>query len=84
MVPIEEIEKMNLFSKEEVDQMQQGDNTGVVLADKLRSIPKYNDVPFLFLSARIQSSKTMQNTSYLEKPPFASDVSDEMKKLLNI
>ena len=84
MVPIEEIERMNLFSKEEVDQMQQGDNTGVVLADKLRSIPKYNDVPFLFLSARIQSSKTMQNTSYLEKPPFASDVSDEMKKLLNI
>ena len=84
MVPIDQIEKMTLFSKEEIERMQAGDNTGVVFAEKLRSMPKYNDVPILFLSARIQPSNIMPNSEYLEKPVFASVVSEKMKSMLKI
>ncbi len=84
MVPVDQIEKMNLFSKKEIERMQYGENTGVVFAEKIRNISKYQNVPILFLSARIQPSDMMPNTNYLEKPTFASDVSDTMKKILNI
>ena len=84
MVPIDQIEKMNLFSNEEIGRMQDGDNTGVVCAEKLRSMRKYKDVPILFLSARIQPSIMMPNSDYLEKPTFASELSLKMKEMLKI
>lgn len=87
MVPIDQInqiEKPGFFSEEEIDRMQEGDNTGVVFAEKLRSMPNYTNVPILFLSARIQPSQMMENTDYLEKPPFAEVVSEKMKKMLKI
>lgn len=83
MVPIDQIEEIPRFSKEEIDRMQNGYNTGVVFAEKIRKMSKYQDVPILFLSARIQPSNTMDNTGYLEKPVFASDVSEKMKIILN-
>lgn len=84
MVPIDQTEKMTLFSKEELDRMQLGDNTGIVFAEKIRSIDKYRNVPILFLSARMESSKPMTNSAYLEKPRFASEISDILKNILNV
>lgn len=84
MVPVDQIEKMSRFSKEEIEKMQNGDNTGVVFAEIIRTIANYKETPILFLSARIQPSKMMDNTDYLEKPVFASDFSEKMKKMLNI
>ena len=84
MVPVDLIEETNLFSKEEIERMQDGDNTGIVFAEKLRNMPKYKDVPILFLSARIQPPEMMPNTGYIEKPTFASDFSEKMKEMLNI
>lgn len=84
MVPIDQIKGMPRFSKEEIDRMQNGDNTGVVFAEHIRKIESYKNTPILFLSARIQPSNTMDNTGYLEKPIFASDFSEKMKKMLGV
>lgn len=84
MVPIELINKTDLFSKGEIDKMQKGDNTGVVIAEKIKEITGDKKVPVLFLSARMQPSKMEENTDYIEKPAYALDISEKMKKLLNI
>ncbi len=81
MVPIDQIGK-DIFTYEEIGRMQNGDNTGVVIAEKIRSMNNYDKVPILFLSARIQPSQKMDNTDYIEKPAFASVVSEKMKTLL--
>lgn len=84
MVPIDQIEKMDYFSDSEIEKMQEGDNTGIVFAERIRKMPNYRDVPILFLSARMQPSEMMENSDYLEKPVLASDISTTMKKLMNI
>ena len=84
MVPIDQIERTNLFSKEEIDKMQEGDNTGVVFAEKIRAIDKYKTVPILFLSARIRPSEMMDHSDYVEKPTFAVDISKKMETMLNM
>ena len=90
MVPMDQvltdqIKNNHLFSEEEINRMQEGDNTGVVFAEKLRSMSNYKDIPILFLSARIRPSEIIDNnTYYLEKPIFAKDVSEKMKQMLNI
>ena len=84
MVPIDQIEEMDFFSNMEIKKMQEGDNTGVVFAERIRKMPKYQNVPILFLSARMRPSKLMTNVDYLEKPVFASDVSEKMKKMMEI
>lgn len=84
MVPVDQIEKLNLFSKEEIERCQDGENTGVVCAEKLRNMSKYKDVPILYLSARIQPSLMAPYTDYLEKPIFASELSEKIKEMLNI
>ena len=84
MVPVDQIEKMSSFSKEEIEKMQNGDNTGVVIAETIRKTANYKETPIMFLSARIQPSKMMDNADYLEKPVFASDLSEKMKKMLKI
>lgn len=84
MVPINQIKNMDLFSKEEIDKMQKGDNTGVVIAEKIKEIKNNLKTPILFLSARMQPSKMDESTDYIEKPVYAVDVSEKMKKMLNI
>jgi CheY-like chemotaxis protein len=84
MVPIDQIEEMDFFSNMEIKKMQEGDNTGGVFAERIRKMPKYQNVPILFLSARMRPSKLMTNVDYLEKPVFASDVSEKMKKMMEI
>ena len=84
MVPFEQIKEMHLFSKEEIDKMQKGDNSGVVFVERIRSMSKYKDIPILFLSARMKPSDMISNAEYLEKPRFASEISDIMKKMLKI
>lgn len=84
MVPIDQIEEMDFFSNMEIKKMQEGDNTGIVFAERIRKMPKYQNVPILFLSARMRPSKLMTNIDYLEKPVFASDVSEKMKKMMEI
>ena len=84
MTPIDQIEKTGRFSLSEIEEMQLGDNTGVVIAKKIRTLPNYEDVPVLFLSSRIKPSQMPENADYLEKPSFAQIVSDKIKKMLNL
>jgi CheY-like chemotaxis protein len=86
MVPIDQIDQIdgkNKFSLDEIEEMQDGENTGVVIAKKIRTLPKYENVPVLFLSARVKPPKMPENADYLEKPVFAQKVSNKMKEMLN-
>lgn len=84
MVPIDRIKGMDIFSDSEIEKMQEGDNTGIVFAERIRKMSNYQDVPILLLSARMRPSKLMDKTNYLEKPVFASDISTIMKTMMNI
>lgn len=84
MVPIDKINKTGKFSPEEIVEMQGGDNTGVVIAKKIRSLANYQDVPVLFLSARLKPPQMPGNADYLKKPVFAQMVSDKMKEMMNL
>lgn len=84
MVPINTIKKTGTFSPEEIVEMLGGDNTGVVIAKKIRSLANYKDVPVLFLSARVKPKQMLGNSDYLEKPVLAQTVSDKMKEMMNL
>lgn len=82
MAPIFQIEQAFDFSKKEIEAMQDGENTGMVFAEKIRQIGKYKNVPILFLSARRQPANMLDNTAYIEKPVFAKVISEKMEKLI--
>ena len=82
MAPIYEIEQVSDFSKKEIEAMQDGENTGVIFAGKIRQMEKYQNVPILFLSARRQPTKMLGKTAYIEKPAFAKEVSEKMEELI--
>jgi CheY-like chemotaxis protein len=78
---------LDFFTKKELKQldMRGGINTGIVIANKIRSIDRYRRVPILYLSARtipqIPESEAGY-TSYLGKPVSARVLSDRMEELL--
>ncbi|MCQ2337724.1 MAG: hypothetical protein MJ001_02195 [Paludibacteraceae bacterium] len=82
MAPIYQIEQAPDFSKKEIEAMQDGENAGVVFAEKIRQMGKYKNVPILFLSARRQPTKMLEKTAYIEKPAFAREVSEKMEELI--
>ncbi|MCQ2337726.1 MAG: response regulator [Paludibacteraceae bacterium] len=82
LAPIYQIEQASDFSKKEIEAMQDGENTGVVFAGKIRQMEKYKNVPILFLSARRQPAKMLEKTAYIEKPAFAIEVSEKMEELI--
>lgn len=72
------------FTKEELDNMYFGVNTGLVIAKKIRKMQKYKDVPILYLSARFLSIPESEReiTCFLEKLASVEDISKAMKMLL--
>lgn len=81
MAPIFQ-EQASDFSKKEIEAMQDGENTGVVFAEKIRQMEKYKNVPILFLSARRKPAYMLGKTAYIEKPAFAIEVSEKMEELI--
>lgn len=87
MMPIPEMEnKYVVFSQREIEEMDGGMNTGVVLAKKIWTEVK-NDIPILFLSAKRPESVSQLPTSfrfdYIRKPVLAETLEIKLKVMLN-
>lgn len=72
-----------LFSQEEINEICYRQNTGLVIAKKIRKQEKYKNVPILFFSAGINYSG-LDNTYYLEKPASTKELSELMNEILRI
>lgn len=88
MVPIPNKENKYInFSQQEIDEMNMGLNTGVVLSKKIWK--EFNEsIPILFLSARrnpIPEYPELNNhkCDYLRKPQLAKDVDERLRIMLN-
>lgn len=92
MAPIPPLENEHVkFTQKEIDEMNGGMNTGVVLAKKILYTTQYKDIPILFLTAKsrnpILDNPDFANNSkcrYIRKPALASDVSKALQDLLNV
>lgn len=83
--PVVKLEKY--FSQREWDDMDEGVNAGIVLANKIREMEKYKMVPILFLSARNItpiSESEKGYTAYIRKPVSPKELSEKMNELLGI
>ena len=88
MAPIN-AENSNYFSPKEIEKMDNGMSTGIVLAVKTWKMnnKKYKDLPVLFLSARSSDFKSTQNIfpgkcSFLGKPALIASINEELSNLL--
>lgn len=83
MAPIPSVGLMGL-SKEEINKMDDGMNTGLVLAEIIRK--KNKTVPVLFLSAKQKPANMVLNniTDYKRKPVSPGEISNIMNELLGI
>lgn len=90
MAPIPPLENEHVkFTQKEIDEMNGGMNTGVVLAKKVLSKAEYANTPILFLSARrnpLLENHELNNYKchYIRKPALALDVSNALQDLLNV
>ncbi len=89
MAPIPNMENKYInFSQQEIDKMDVGLNTGVVLSKRIWK--EFNEnIPILFLSARrnpIPEDPELGNykCAYLRKPQLAKEVDEKLNELLNI
>lgn len=93
MAPIPPLNCNNVsFTESEINEMNSGLNTGVVLAKRIWQHEKYKEVPILFLSGRadpiptdpiLQERKQNHKCDHLRKPQWAKDVDQLLKKMLN-
>lgn len=78
------------FTKDEIAEMDEAMNTGVVAAKKIWDIEnkKYKNIPILFLSAKkdprpenpeLQTDKC----DYLRQPELVSTINEKLEKLMN-
>ncbi len=84
MVPLPSGEVENLFTKDDLNKMNNGMSTGLVMVDKIRK--KQKKVPILYLSARLippipQSEKSY--TAYIRKPESPDNIAKKINELLN-
>lgn len=87
-IPDRETCKYIHFTESEIDEMDDGMLTGVVVAKKIWSIEKYKEIPVLFHSARsnpIPNDKVLQNSKcyFMRKPEFAKNVDQKLHEMLN-
>lgn len=86
MAPVPEIENESIiFTKNEIDEMDKGINTGVVVAKKIWELKQ--EIPILFLSAKqinntIAQLPKARNFGYIRKPEHARIISDKLLELL--
>lgn len=88
MAPIPEMKMSISFTQKDIDEMDYGRNTGVVIAKKIWLLEKYTNVPILFISAKqnpIPDDPYLlnKNCAYLRKPELAKTVSQMLEMLLN-
>lgn len=79
------------FTQKEIEEMDGGINTGVVLAKKIMYTTQYKDIPILFLTARslsyiIDNPDFANNNKcgFIRKPALASDICNALQDLLNV
>lgn len=85
MAPVPTLGAERQFDQDELKRMDEGRLLGYVMAEKIRRIEKYKEVPILYLSARLiptipESEKGF--TAYIRKPVDANEMSKKMKALL--
>lgn len=90
MAPTPPLENEHVtFTQKEIDEMNGGINTGVILTEIIWRMGKYKDIPVLFLSARIQPEKMTlyqsfgHRCAYLRLPELAKTVDRKLIELLN-
>jgi CheY-like chemotaxis protein len=87
MAPMPSYELAKQFSRQELDEMDDGMSLGLVMAKKIRQMEHYSKVPVLYLSARIIPpipDLEKEYTAYIRKPVSAEEISKIMDELLNI
>lgn len=88
MAPIpESASEFVQFTKKEINEMDDGINTGVVAAKKVWEIPTYKDTPILFLSARRDPRHGDQKLQtdkcdYLRKPELVRTIDEKLRTML--
>lgn len=85
MIPVPK--KMNRFTEQEINQMDNGMSTGIVLAKKIFSMEEYQQLPILFHSAKKNPLGDNPNLptdkcGYLRKPELATLVADKLDELI--
>ena len=85
MAPVPEVQNEFVnFTNAEINEMDEGINTGVVIAKKIWE--KKLDLPILFLSARrldtIQQLPKNRKFDYIRKPVLVEDLDIKLKELL--
>lgn len=87
MAPIpQKNNKYVIFSKNEIDEMNGGMNTGIVFSKKIWNLPNYQNLPILFMTARnaitITDLPKDKKYSFIRKPELALVVSEQLQSLL--
>lgn len=81
--------KYVVFEKKEMVEMEDGMNTGIVIAKKIWEMEKYKDIPILFLSARQRPDsintfiKKGKKCDCLRKPERSETINEIIEKLIN-
>jgi CheY-like chemotaxis protein len=76
------------FNSSEIEAMDGGMNTGIVLAEKIWEDKKNKDFPVLFLSRRRRPDEIIQfilkgkKCEYLRKPQLAKDIHATLQRLI--
>lgn len=87
MAPIPPANNTNVsFTTEEIEEMNQGLKTGVVLSKKIRAIEKYKNTPIIFVTACSENAleslrkQNATNIKYLRKPVTAIEIYNTIKE----
>lgn len=90
MAPIPQLENEHVtFSSEDIQRMDDGLNTGIILTEKIWQLEEYRDIPVLFLSARNRPDEIElflqigHKCEYLRKPELTETIDEKLRELLS-
>lgn len=86
MIPSYGIEKKGIFTKKEIQRIERDNNMGILIAEKIRAIIKYEKTPILFLTGkgnREIPESLGDSVDTVVKPTLVKDLSNKMKNMLN-
>lgn len=90
MAPIPQLENDHVtFCQKEIQRMDCGMNTGVILTEKIWQLEGYHGIPVLFLSARrcpetiTLFSQSGHKCEYLRKTQLAETIDEKLRELLS-
>lgn len=82
-LPSDDSVDKEIFSDNEINQMNNGLETGKVLFSRLRKVEKHQNIPILFYSAKRIPSISVVNTYYIRKPELASEIFKKIETILS-